>query len=148
MRSVKRSVFRTAVVLVALFSLYSAEGRTKDAKVEYTGTQRDLCQNDAEKLTMKCGFNSPEEEKKFIIAEGMVPFEVKCDICGESHYQGAGVYPLRKVSGYEIFCCDICYDGNWDGWNQRHEAKLLDHLKKIGVNPPQRNEKGWLPREF
>ena len=33
MRSVKRSVFRTAVVLVALFSFYSAEGRTKDAKV-------------------------------------------------------------------------------------------------------------------
>ena len=97
---------------------------------------------------MKFGFNSPEEEKKFIIAEGMVPFEVKCDICGETHYQGAGVYPLRKVSGYEIFCCDKCYDGNWDGWNPRHEAKLIDRLKKIGVNPPQRNKKGWLPREF
>ena len=35
MRNVKRSVFRTAVVLVALCSLYSVEGRTRDAKVSW-----------------------------------------------------------------------------------------------------------------
>ena len=97
---------------------------------------------------MKSGFDSSEEEKKFISSEGMVPVEVKCDICGATHYQGQGVYPLRKVSGYELFCCDICYDGNWDGWNPCHEAKLLEHLKNIGVNPPPRNEEGLLPREF
>ena len=54
---------------------------------------------------MNIGFDSPEEEKKFILSEGMTPFEVKCDICGETHYQGKGVYPLRKVSGYGLFCC-------------------------------------------
>ena len=97
---------------------------------------------------MKIRFNSPEEEKKFIISEGMVPLEVKCDICGAIYYQGKGVYPLRKVTGYELFCCDICYDGNWDGWNPRYEAKLLAHLKKIGVSPPSRNDDGRLPREF
>ena len=97
---------------------------------------------------MNIGFYSPEEEKKFILSEGMIPFEVKCNICGATHYQGKGVYPLRKVSGYGLFCCDTCYEGNWDGWNPRLEAKLLDHLKKIGVNPPPRNGKGWLPREF
>ena len=101
-----------------------------------------------EKLIMKFGFDSPEEERKFIISEGMPPYEVKCAICGDIHYQGKGCYPLRRVSGYELFCCKICYDGNWDGWNPRYEAKLLEHLRKIGVNPPPRNEEGLLPREF
>lgn len=97
---------------------------------------------------MKFGFNSSEEEKKFIIAEGMIPFEVRCFICGAIHYQGAGVYPLIKVSGYELFCCKTCYDGNWDGWNPRHEPKLLARLAELGVEPPPRTEEGWLPREF
>lgn len=97
---------------------------------------------------MKFGFRDAEEEKKFIASHGMVPYKVTCDICGAIHYQGAGVYPVRKLAGYELFCCDTCYDGNWDGWNPRHEAKLLDHLNKIGVNPPQRNGKGWFPIEF
>ena len=97
---------------------------------------------------MKFGFRDAEAEKAFIEKEGMDPLAVKCDICGGIHYQGMGVYPLTKVSGYELFCCDVCYNGNWDGWNPRYEDMLLEHLKKIGVNPPSRNEKGWLPREF
>lgn len=97
---------------------------------------------------MKIGYESAEEEKNFILSEGMTPHEVKCDICGAIHYQGKGVYPLRKVSGYELFCCNVCYAGNWDGWNPRYEAMLLEQLKKIGVEPPPRNKNGWLPREF
>ena len=97
---------------------------------------------------MKYGFDDAEAEKKFITSEGIDPPAVKCDICGGIHYQGMGVYPLRKVSGYELFCCEVCYNGNWDGWNPQYETMLLEHLKKIGAKPPQRNEKGWLPREF
>ena len=97
---------------------------------------------------MKYEFINSEEEKKFIASKGMVPYEVKCDICGEIHYKGAGVYPLRKVSGYELFCCKICYDGNWDGWAPQYEDKLRGRLKEMGVEPPPRNEKGWFPREF
>lgn len=97
---------------------------------------------------MKFGFSDAEEEKQFILSEGMTPYQVRCDICGAIHYQGMGVYPLRKVSGYGLFCCDACYEGNWDGWNPRHEAKLLAHLKAQGIEPPPRNGNGWLPREF
>lgn len=97
---------------------------------------------------MEFDFKDAEEEKKFIASQGIIPYKVKCDICGEPHYQGAGVWPLRKLSGYELFCCDICYDGNWDGWNERHEQKLLKRLAELGVEPPQRNEDGSLPREF
>jgi hypothetical protein len=97
---------------------------------------------------MSHGFRDADEEKKFIASQGIIPDEIQCDICGAIHYQGAGVYPLRKISGYELFCCDVCYDGNWDGWNPHHEERLLAHLKERGVTPPKRNEKGWLPRSF
>ncbi len=97
---------------------------------------------------MGYSFKNAEEEKKFILSEGRVPVEERCQICGEKHYSGAGVYPLTRVKGYDLFCCDVCYAGNWDGWSPRHEAKLLEHLNKIGVTPPPRNTKGWLPREF
>nr|DAI23285.1 MAG TPA: Cation-transporting ATPase [Caudoviricetes sp.] len=89
-----------------------------------------------------------EVTKEWLLAHGGIAQEVKCDICGGKLYQGMGYYPLRKVSGYELFCCSGCYGGNCDGWNPRYEAKLLAHLKANGIKPPPRNEKGWLPREF
>lgn len=89
-----------------------------------------------------------EVTKEWLLAHGGIAQEVKCDICGGKLYQGMGHYPLRKVSGYELFCCSGCYGGNCDGWNPRYEAKLLAHLKANGIKPPPRNEKGWLPREF
>lgn len=97
---------------------------------------------------MKFGLSDAEEEKKFIVSHGMVPYKVKCDICGLVHYQGSGVYPLRKVSGYEVVCCNACYEGNCDGWNPCHEPKLLARLAEIGIDAPCRNKDGWLPREF
>ena len=86
--------------------------------------------------------------KEWLLEHGGIAQEVKCDICGKTYYQGKGYYPLRKVEGYGLFCCDICFDSNWDGWNPNHEAKILAHLKANGIEPPPRNEKGWLPREF
>lgn len=89
-----------------------------------------------------------EEERKHIIANGGRPIEVHCGICGEKHYQGIGCYPLRKVGGYELFCCKPCYDGNWDGWNSSREGVLLARLKELGIKPPPRNEDGLLPFQF
>lgn len=90
----------------------------------------------------------PEEEKKLIISNGGRPVEVHCAICEETHYQGAGYYPLRKISGYNLFCCKVCYDGNWDGWNPSHEDVLLARLKELGIEPPPRNDDGLLPFQF
>lgn len=89
-----------------------------------------------------------EVTKEWLLAHGGIAQEVKCDICGRILFQGVEYYPLRKIGGYNLFCCEVCYDGNWDGWNPRYEAKLLEHLKANGINAPLRNEKGWLPREF
>ena len=97
---------------------------------------------------MKSYYTDATEERKLILANGGIPVEVKCDVCGETHYQGWGCYPLRKVRGYGFFCCKICYAGNWDGWNPDHEAKILAYLKEKGIEPPLRNAKGWLPQEF
>ncbi len=97
---------------------------------------------------MKTPHMSAEDERHFILSEGGTPVEVKCDVCGATHYQGKGYYPLRKVSGYEMFCCEICYEGNWDGWNRRYEEKILAYLKAKGIKPPKRNDNGWLPRDF
>lgn len=89
-----------------------------------------------------------EVTKEWLLAHGGIAQEVRCDICGSVYYQGMGYYPLRNISGYNLFCCEACYIGNWDGWNPRYEAKLLKHLEATGIKAPLRNEKGWLPREF
>ena len=97
---------------------------------------------------MKSRHTNAKEEWEIIRASGCTPQEVRCDVCGELHYQGKGCYPLQKVSGYEMFCCQTCLKGNWDGWNRCHEQKILEHLKAKGIKPPRRNEKGYLPMEF
>lgn len=89
-----------------------------------------------------------EVTKEWLLEHGGIAQEVTCDICGRTYYQGMGYYPLRKVSGYEFFCCDGCYEGNWDGWGPIREQRVLDLLAQKGIEPPPRNEKGWLPREF
>lgn len=89
-----------------------------------------------------------DEEKSGIESRGGKPQKVNCDFCGMPHYEGKGYYPLRQLSGYGLFCCTPCYEGNWDGWNSMYEPILLAQLNKLGIEPPPRNEKGWLPREF
>lgn len=97
---------------------------------------------------MRSRYMSAEDERKFILSQGEKPIEVRCAICKEMHYRGAGYYPLQKVNGYNLFCCAICYDGNWDGWKECHEPVLIERLKELGVEPPPRNEDGLLPFQF
>ena len=70
-----------------------------------------------------------------------------CDICKKEVPFGKGAYHIRKVERYNIYCCDSCWDGNWDGWNTRHEAFLLEKLKENNLPLPERNKNGLLPRE-
>ena len=74
-------------------------------------------------------------------------FIFKCDVCDASYQHGPHRYEGHSLSLYgKIFACDLCWNGNHDGWAPALEACLLAHLKRQGLPVPQRNEKGLLPR--
>lgn len=70
-----------------------------------------------------------------------------CDVCNESAPYGSHRYHLRKNETYGIFVCDMCREGNHDGWLHKYDDILLNHLKKNGLPEPKRNQKGFLPYE-
>ncbi|ENJ8217220.1 hypothetical protein ACQ8E4_001395 [Escherichia coli] len=72
----------------------------------------------------------------------------KCDICGKETRFGPDLYEGRVLQLYgQAFCCKICWDGNWDGWGPIAELAILHILKEKNLPIPERNEKGWLPRD-
>lgn len=74
-------------------------------------------------------------------------FMFKCDVCGQQSQHGPHRYEGHRLELYgDIFCCDLCWNGNWDGWAPHLEAILLEHLKQKGLPVPKRNEKERLPR--
>jgi len=73
--------------------------------------------------------------------------EYPCFSCEQAFQFGPHLYAGRHIRGYQINVCDTCFGANWDGWNPRVESKLLKHLQGKGLPTPERNEKGWLPRE-
>ena len=89
-----------------------------------------------------------EVTKEWLLSHGGICNELVCDVCGEKFLDGMDYHPGHVLHGYEMYCCKICWEGNWDGWNPSHEKKILTHLKEKGISPPPRNAKGWLPREF
>ena len=73
---------------------------------------------------------------------------IPCEICGKDERHGPHLYNghhLRLYGG--IFCCDSCWDNNWDGWTHSLEPKLLEILQKKGLPTPERNDKNLLPRD-
>ena len=74
-------------------------------------------------------------------------FMTNCELCGRSFQFGPQVYDGKVIPRYQLTVCMSCWKGNWDGWNPRHEALLIAHSKAEGLPIPERNEKGWLPRE-
>lgn len=70
-----------------------------------------------------------------------------CDICGTEVMFGKGAYQLRPLKLYGVHCCETCWKGNWDGWGPYSESKILAILKEKNLPIPERNKKGWLPRE-
>jgi hypothetical protein len=72
---------------------------------------------------------------------------LKCDLCGKQYQHGPHRYEGHHCRPYGIGVCGACWEGNWDGWNPRLEPILLDHLRKNGLPVPERNAKGWFPRD-
>ncbi|WP_432735716.1 hypothetical protein [Maridesulfovibrio sp. FT414] len=75
-------------------------------------------------------------------------FMFKCPVCGNEYQHGPQIYEGRTCSGYDIEVCETCYDCNWDSWNSEAEETLLAILEEKGTEPPERNDKGFLPRNF
>lgn len=71
----------------------------------------------------------------------------RCPLCNSLYQQGPGRYEGHISRRYQLEVCDVCWKGNWDGWNPRHEGFLLLHLKEKGLEVPPRNANGYLPRE-
>lgn len=71
-----------------------------------------------------------------------------CPLCNKQFQMGGGIWDGRLLLGYKITVCSACYDNNWDGWAPHYEDKLLSILDEQGIPHPERNAKGWLPREF
>jgi len=76
----------------------------------------------------------------------MEKFMQKCDLCDSSFQFGSGQYDAKYLSHYKMTICKGCFQGNWDGFAPRLEDKFIGHLKKEGIELPERNAKGWFPR--
>ena len=74
-------------------------------------------------------------------------FIKQCEICGNNYQHGPHRYEGHLCELYDLWVCDACWEGNWDGWNPRLEPILLAHLRKKDLPIPNRNEKELFPRE-
>jgi len=70
-----------------------------------------------------------------------------CDLCENKYQHGPHKYEGKQSVLFGLWVCPSCWKGNEDGWNPRHEAKLLAHLVKKELPVPPKNEKGLYPRE-
>ncbi len=73
---------------------------------------------------------------------------VRCFCCGVEFQFGPNAYDGHSISGYGITVCTGCNRANWDGWGPNWEHAILKHLADRGVEPPDRNSGGWLPRDW
>ena len=74
-------------------------------------------------------------------------FMTYCEVCGSEFQYGPHIYDEKHISSYNLTDCSTCYKMNWDGWASQWESKIIAHLKKNDIPIPERNKKGWLPRE-
>ena len=72
----------------------------------------------------------------------------KCFCCEAEFPFGPHVYLGRHLSGYDITVCNICYDANWDGWAPFYGERISARLHLRGIEPPERNASGLLPRDW
>lgn len=72
---------------------------------------------------------------------------VRCATCGGEFRMGPDRYEGQHVPRYQITVCGSCYAGNWDGWAPHFEDRVVAVLKSKGLPIPERNAKGWLPRD-
>jgi len=72
---------------------------------------------------------------------------LRCHFCNNAFQFGPHQYDGVYISRYEVTVCMSCWNGNWDGWAPHLEQRLILHLNRNGLPIPERNSKGWLPRE-
>jgi hypothetical protein len=72
---------------------------------------------------------------------------LNCDLCKREYQMGPHRYDGKRVPRYDITVCLVCYNSNWDGWNPRYEEFLLSNLTQKGLPIPEKNAKGWFPRD-
>ena len=72
---------------------------------------------------------------------------IQCFCCQQGFRFGPGRYDGRHVAAYDISVCDACYETNWDGWAPHMDSRLVAHMKAKQRTVPERNSKGWLPRD-
>ncbi len=71
-----------------------------------------------------------------------------CDVCDRPYRHGPHRYEGHALKRYgDIFACDVCWNGNHDGWAPQYEARLKAHLERQGLPEPERNRANLLPRE-
>ena len=75
------------------------------------------------------------------------PFEVTCVLSGKTFQMGDGVYEGTFVPRYQMNVYQPCYLGNHDGYASHYDENILEHLKEKGLPVPERNAKGYLPRD-
>ncbi len=71
----------------------------------------------------------------------------RCAVCGREYQWEPHRYDGEYIPRYQLNACSPCYMGNWDGWNPHFESKLVKHLESKGLPLPERNERGWFPRD-
>lgn len=70
-----------------------------------------------------------------------------CFLCRAQHPSHPGDYHFPFIKIYQFNICPGCYAANWDGYSPSYDGIIIDHLKAKGLPIPERNAKGWFPRE-
>ena len=70
-----------------------------------------------------------------------------CDLCSKMFQMGPHIYDGKFIVRYQLSVCKSCWDNNWDGWGPYLERRLIAHLRAKDIPVPERNAKGWIPRE-
>lgn len=60
---------------------------------------------------------------------------------------GKGIHEGRYLPGYEMHVCNSCYEESWDGYARHCEPAILVHLAEKGIDLPEQNSNGRLPRD-
>ena len=60
---------------------------------------------------------------------------------------GPDLYAGAWIPRYQMHVCSPCYQGNWDGYADHFENDIIRHLNAKGIAHPERNAKGYLPRD-
>jgi hypothetical protein len=68
-----------------------------------------------------------------------------CFLCSSPFTFGPHRYDGKYIKYYQIMICNTCKSASWDGLAPHDEQKIKAHLEKLGLDLPERNEKGWLP---